>query len=42
MVSVLGNDNYYAVQIDDETRSGMDGYAGDKRNAADKLQCWVA
>lgn len=42
MVSVLGNDNYYAVQIDDETGSGMDGYAGDKRNAADKLQCWVA
>lgn len=41
-VSVVGNNNYYAVQIDDETGSGMDGYAGDKRNAADKLQCWVA
>ena len=41
-VSVLGNDNFYSAQIDDETGSGMDGYAGDKKNAADKLQAWVA
>ena len=41
-VSVLGNNNFYSAQIDDETGSGMDGYAGDKKNAVDKLQAWIA
>lgn len=41
-VSVGGNNSYYAVQIDNSTASGMDGYAGDKKNAIDKIQAWIS
>lgn len=41
MVSVFGNRNYYPEQIDDETRDGMDGYAGVMGKAIDKFQMWV-
>ena len=41
-VSVKGKSGYYPEQRDNETGSGMDGYAGDKKNAVDKLQAWIA
>lgn len=40
-VSVIGNPNYYAIQRDTEKVSGMDGYAGDKKNGIDKFQGWI-
>ena len=40
-VSVKGKSGYYLEQRDNETGSGMDGYAGDKKNAVDKFQAWI-
>ncbi len=40
-VSVKGKSGYYPEQRDNETGSGMDGYAGDKKNAVDKFQAWI-
>ncbi len=40
-VSVKGNNSFYAKQVDNKKGSGMDGYAGDKKNFVDKIQMWI-
>lgn len=41
-VSVNGKSGYYSEQRDNEKKSGMDGYAGDKKNAIDKIQVKIS
>ena len=41
-VSVSGNSAYYPEQVDTQRGSGMDGYAGDKKNAIDKIQVKIS
>lgn len=41
MVSTFDNPNFYSEQIDNETRDGMDGYAGVFGSRIDKVQMWV-
>ena len=40
-VSPQGMDEYYPVQIDDQTVNGQDGYAGCFGRYIDKVQLWV-
>lgn len=40
-VSVKGNSNFYAKQVDNKKEPGMDGFAGDKKNFVDKFQAWI-
>mgnify|MGYP006981054120 CR=1 FL=1 len=40
-VSPKGMDEYYPVQIDDQTVNGQDGYAGCFGKYIDKVQLWV-
>lgn len=40
-VSAEDSKQYYAVQVDNETGAGMDGYAGMKGKFIDKFQVWI-
>ena len=40
-VSVRGNNEFYAKQVDNKKGSGMDGHAGDKKRFLDKFQAWI-